>query len=207
MITGFNPGLAANNIRQFAAEVEAAYQKLQSTIGDLTFGLADNWASPKAVKFKAEVKPLFDELFQQMNDESLRIQRGAYSAYNTAANAHGASTIADDSRGFFDATEFAELLEIKDGNVGMNIEVVRTTLLPAFETGMEAAADMVGSISTSIALYDTNEGQQRAYATGIASFKDKVLSILETSKKYLMEAIETEANTVFQGAQNAASNL
>ena len=131
-VTGFNPGLAVNNIRQFAGAVEAAYWNLQSTIGDFTFCLAENWASPKAVEFKTQVKPLFDDLFQNMNDSSVAIQRGAINAYNVAASRHEAPGIQDFAEGFFDATDFAELYEIKDGKVGMNIEVVKTTLLPEF---------------------------------------------------------------------------
>ena len=207
MITGFNPSVAAKNIRDFADQVEAAYDQLQLAIGDLSDGLSLNWGSPKAVEFKTKIKPLFDDLFQTMNDKSVEIQHGAYSAYNIAASSNGEATIADETRGFFDATTFMELFDNIGGKVGMNINVVRNTLLPNFELAMKSGADMLDAVTNSIALYDAGDNQQRAYSTGISNMKEAVLAILESATRLLREALETEADVIFQSAQNAASVL
>ncbi len=205
-MTGFNPIVASQNIKEFQESVEGIYWKLQDAIGEFSFSLSSCWASPKAVDFKSKVKPMFDELFQEMSNSSMAIVHGATSAYNTAARANGAQTIADISEGFFDATDFAEMLDNKDGVVGMNVETVKGHLAD-FKERMISCVDMFDNVKTSIALYDDENGQQKSYAAGVNRFKNNIISTMEATVKIVEDAIETEAQVVFNAAQDAATTL
>ncbi len=206
---GFNPGQVKSDIQNFATQAGNACMDLEEAFCGLFIELHKAWASPRAVDFNQYI-PELEKIIEYFSDQIKAVIRGAVNAYNYAASAHGVG-------GFIDVEEFEvhtinrwgyeKLEESRDGNVGMNVQLVKDFILENFRKEATDVLNRIRELPTSIALYDNEDGQRKAYSTNIKQTVEVIAILCRKMDVRINIAIVTEANNIMLAKQNATDTL
>lgn len=210
---GMDPALAKSNIDDFKRAMLDVEDNFDSAVNTLFEELSYAWVSPNAVEFYTKYSEECYSLKKIMIESELAICQGAWRAYNTMANALGCATISEDYG--YDANKsvssgwlsISMLHDNKGGKSGMNVNLVKNFILPAFDIGVKRIEDSLTAVPTSIALYDAEGEQSGAYATGISNMKSKVENLLNDIKNSILNAIETETDNMLLAKQQSANAM
>ena len=205
-MTGFNPGLVRSQITSFKSAAVLAGIKIGDIYGELIDNLKYYWASPKAKQFCSEMTPKVENVIWELDKHIRSVINGIVNAYNYAAFANGVPTTSyNDYEGIgFDC---GDLEESKDGMVGMNVEVVRDNVIPAFKDSMKEAVDALNALPRSIALYDDENGQQHYYSIRIDNIVTQVENAISEVVGAINSAIESETDNILLAKQQATDAL
>ena len=193
-ITGFNSALVKKNIEEFKQSTFLVNQKLTEAFDYLFDELSNAWNSPKAHEFFSEYRIKIKSLQNEFEENVIWIVRNALRAYNSMLEAHGGDRIFVDININYDKEYTYHLSDT--GIIGMKIKEVRNNILPSFNKMINNACSEFDNVPTSIALYDSDNGQKYAYETNVKEIKKKIQSFCESIRKEIENALETEMDIV-----------
>lgn len=228
--TGFNPGQAKENIRNFAEYADNVDYFLKQAFEYLFSELYWKWCSPKAVEFDGKYNELSSSICGEFRTMTDNIATSAKEAYNVIARAHHEATIefntiSDLYIGFgnparndvsqhstgYGARGQLSLQHLVASHptsnaVGMNVSLVKV-IVQEFETKITNVIERIGSIPTNIAYFDEDGSQQESYRNTINSMKEKITGLVDSIKTDIKSASEEEENSVMLAKEQATQVL
>ena len=203
---GLNPEKAKNNINHFFEEGEHAAVRLGTAFTYLSDQLKINWASPNAVSFGQATTPQVSGIMDDFCHLIYDICCSATNAYNAVAASQGETSIGFDRSVSTFAIEF-DLSDNKNGNVGMEMRVIRDYVIPEFNKLIKDAITDIESLPTEIALYDDEDSQQHYFQTGIKAFGQRVTATVEDINGKITDECEREMGSTNLGVKKSEEEL
>jgi hypothetical protein len=197
-------------------------QGFESTINKFRMGLKVNWTSPKAVEFGEKTYESFYDLLTFV-----------VIAYGGLLDAVGnAARIMATANGFsFDLSEYTNAMyrvpgagtrsfgmtlgpglydsydeQDSEGNVGMNINQVKT-LLQDFTTEMTKYKAEVLNYNPDISIFDADGSIRSLYKYQQSNIAENIDTLASSVKKLVEESINTETDMVVKGTAEALAEL
>lgn len=205
-LVGLNPGKAANDIRNINNSICDMQSSLVKSTDAFFSDLATLWYSPKAVEFAGKVLPKLESVDQAIisfNDNTIS---KCVSAFNRLAAAHGTGGISV-APGPYLTSNYPMLKDAgPDGNVGMEVEHVRTCL-EAYLSSIKGVAGGLGGVPARIAFYDTDGGFAGACQTNVNALRSLIEDAINTIRGEIEPTIQEETAKTEQAAQAAASSI
>ena len=160
------------------------------------------WASPKAVEFN-KYRDNYTNVSKLVCTSRNVISQNAIRLYNVMARANGLDEFTDVDGVSIDninniaqytawvGLDSLELLEIKDGLVGMNTLHV-PNIRDAFVSKINDVLAEIDEVPSRIALFDPDGAIQSAFSGSIAKMKESVSTLVSEMKDAIDNALETE---------------
>ena len=214
--TGFNPGVARNEITNFYRMMNTIENDYYLGAYYLFMNLRDIWCSGKAIEFYNNNAQKTMDLDNEFINEINRITSKAIEAYNKMALANDSMAFNDplvptnlDANKDYDAESCFPILNSSDPNsgiVGMNVKEVENEL-NTYLSSMNKVVASLDDIPTEIALFDPDGTLQDAYRSLIDKMKGKIPERINTVKSDIQNAIKTEQDTTVLAKQQATEIL
>ncbi len=220
--TGFNPSAAKQDIQNYIKSVGESTKLLTNIIESLFTSLEKAWCSPKAKEFSRQSFPKLFQTLASFLDKAYDTYNSLIAAYNIIAAKHGAATIAsEDTLGIgnlnaeqilsimydeWGGDPFLQEADPTTGAVGMNVKVVNMAL-NLFIGQVERSMEVLSSIPTEIAFYDTDGSQQMAFKTNVSQFVNAFKELFEKMANEISEATEQESDSIVNAASESAETL
>ena len=207
--TDFNPERAQVDMNNLTELCNVSRVQLINTFGEFLTEVPELWASPKALEFGNTYVPRLCDIYVTYCTNMNKIMHDVAQAIDIVAAAHGASSRARDNVNDFSTSSdwINNFKEEKDGNVGMNIILVKRRL-DVLKEQVDKFYELMDAITTlNMALYDPDGAQQAAYKELLRNFKEEMDQAIADITTTINGAVETEENNIRIAKESAASTM